>query len=121
MSNENNVLLYDKSKANHEEASGSLVPSLSNDSPYFENIVTRNQEEVNTKFSIKRESATANLPKKELMPLLPIAVQEAELIMQGLGLQILARQILSILPFLMNREMQTEKSLTKMFGVTTEM
>lgn len=47
MSNENNVLLYDKSKANHEEASGSLVPSLSNDSPYFENIVTQNQGNVN--------------------------------------------------------------------------
>lgn len=54
--NENNVLLYDKSKANHEEVSGSLVPSLSNDSPYFENIVSQNQEDVNTRFSTKRKS-----------------------------------------------------------------
>ena len=53
-SNENNVLLYDKSKANHEEASGSLVPSLSNDSPYFDEIITQNDENVNR--SAKRDS-----------------------------------------------------------------
>lgn len=53
-SNENNVLLYDKSKANHEEASGSLVPSLSNDSPYFDEMIAQNDKNVN--HSTKRDS-----------------------------------------------------------------
>lgn len=38
LEDENNLILYKKSKANHEEAAGSFVPSLSNDSPYKDNI-----------------------------------------------------------------------------------
>ncbi len=47
LEDENNLILYKKSKANHEEAAGSFVPSLSNDSPYKDNIPHMNGD-VNT-------------------------------------------------------------------------
>ena len=37
-----------KSKVNREEAAGSHVPSLSNDSPYFDTTVAQNADGVNT-------------------------------------------------------------------------
>ncbi|MBQ4057533.1 MAG: hypothetical protein IJD40_01225 [Lachnospiraceae bacterium] len=85
MSNENNVLLYDKSKVNHEEASGSLVPSLSNDSPYFNEIIEQNKADVKVKSSIKRETSVSEdasnyiLDTKEYQDIIKIVDQRYKL------------------------------------------
>ena len=48
LKDERHVVRYDKkSKANHEEAAGSFVPSLSNDSPYSDTNVAQNAPDVN--------------------------------------------------------------------------
>ncbi len=51
LNNKNNVVVYDKQKDGSQRTSGSMVPSVLNDSPFYDSIIPQTDPDVNSEFS----------------------------------------------------------------------
>lgn len=58
---EENIIVYEKKKGNSRGSSGSLVPSLSNESPFFEKRITQKGDDV--KYSLRSDKITQEAEK----------------------------------------------------------